>query len=73
MQVMRNTIIDELYKLYAPDKSYGDKIIVDFQLGGISAEDVIDARKFANGLRNIISESEATIEQRNSKVVVKPL
>lgn len=78
MATTTNTIIEELYKLYAPQVDgklryrYGDKLVIDFSLGEVAPEDIKTARTFAEGLRKQVNSSEATVEQRNSRVIIQP-
>jgi len=78
MATTTNTIIENLYKLYAPQIDgklryrYGDKLVIDFQMGGVTPEDIDTAHTFAEGLRKQIDNAEATIEQRNSRVIIQP-
>lgn len=78
MATTTNTIIENLYKLYAPQIDgklryrYGDKLVIDFQMGEVTPDDIDAARTFAEGLRKQIDSAEATIEQRNSRVIIQP-
>lgn len=74
-------MINHLYELYYLDEdgkpkpyTYGDEIHIFFSLHACAeTEEMIRARDFAAGLKKIISENEAQIECRASKVIVTPL
>lgn len=66
-------VLMELYNLYAPEKSHGEPIVINFSPNGkVEDGDIDTARKMADGLRTQIVKEVAEIEQRNSKVVITP-